>query len=217
MAQDTGKGGTSQGDTRQSKGGEGGAVVTLWYSKAEAADELGVSTRTLLRMVKRGQVERRQVGREARYRIVKCDRKRATLDTRHPRQGDMASVTGGKGGEGGDSEIHELTDVVAEPEYPVLVGLVERLTDRLVELERKNVELERDRAEALAIGHQIADERDQALDLVATAHQALARSNTDVRRLHNAIDTLTDAVVAVCTSPLAVPVRRRLRAALATS
>jgi excisionase family DNA binding protein len=48
-------------------------VLSLWLSTNEILDRLGVSSRTLRRMVKRGEVERRKVGRECRYRARKAD------------------------------------------------------------------------------------------------------------------------------------------------
>jgi phage terminase Nu1 subunit (DNA packaging protein) len=96
MARVRGEGGEGRQaklDTRQIQGGEGGEVVALWVGKGEALERLGVSERTLQRLVRRGEVVRRQVGREARYRVATVATMPATPDTRHARHV-------GEGGEG---------------------------------------------------------------------------------------------------------------------
>lgn len=257
MAQDLGVIGAS--DT-------GGEVFTLWFTKQQSIEKLGVSTRTLLRMVSRGEVERRQVGRKARYRLVD------------------------KEPEGTDWNTEPASDTPGNPE---LVRLVEQLTERIATLERERAEAtavtQREREalnQAFEISHQIADERDQfleerdlmlaardealeqqeralaereqaltaraealaerdealdawdialtdarltvfdrdqalyardeALKMVAASHIALVRSNNNVRQLHTLIEAQTNAISEVCASPLSLPIRRRLRAILAT-
>ena len=212
MARDIGEGGAS--GARQ--GGEGGAVVHLWLTKTQATKELGVSSRTLLRKVKRGEVERQQVGREARFRILKRATKRATLDTGHA--GQL-----GEGGKGGESHepVLELTSVIAEPD-PLVAQLRELVT--------RNGQLERERAEAITIGHWLADEKEQLSTdnerlqaenatlnaLLREAVEVVAKANDDARRLHSVIDGLVDGVAHVSSDWKAVPVRGRLRAILAS-
>lgn len=207
----------------------GGKVETLWLTRTEICSRLGIGKTTLYKRIKDGDIQKNRVGKTTLYRW-----KSGNL-AEFPR-GKVETLTAEKGGnlaefppapeKGGNSEtILELTEVVAHPEVDVapLTALIDDLVDRVAQLEREKAnalslvrDTCRERDEAISVGHQIADDRDRALDLMASAHTALARSNDDVRRLHSAIDVLTDAIAAVSASPLAVPVRRRLHAALAT-
>ena len=208
-------------------------VHNLWRTKQQICADLGVSPSTVQRMVRRGEVERqRSKGQRPLYKLTV----QVTSQTVKPVTSQGSSqvvmtsqclsdptktvdpvtsqvVTGQMVTDRSDSEV-------AEPDF---IGLVERLTDRVAELERDKAHLEHERDDALTVGHQIADARDELAEekvrlmaLLGQAHEALTRSNIDVKRLHEAIDSVTDAVAMVCASPLAVPVRRRLRAALAT-
>tara|TARA_R100001082_G_scaffold109301_1_gene86195 strand:- start:2810 stop:3229 length:420 start_codon:yes stop_codon:yes gene_type:complete len=57
-------------------------AVQTYLTKTEAIETLGVSDRTLQRMVNRGKVERKMKGREARYRLFdkETDRSVKTLN-----------------------------------------------------------------------------------------------------------------------------------------
>ena len=188
-------------------------VKTLWQTKAQIATQLGVSPRTVQRLVQRGKLERRGQGGQTVYRmtgqnvsgqVAKVATTTAPTAPTLPKQcGQPVSGQPVAGCPG------------VQTDGQVLAELVDRLIER-------NGQLERQLGEAIAIGHQIADVRDELagdkarmMELLTQAHAALTQSNNDVRRLHSAVDSLTDAVAAVCSSPLAAPVRRRLRAALA--
>ena len=169
MAQDLGVVGA--GDAR-------GEIFTLWFTKKQSTEKLGVSTRTLLRMVERGEVERRQVGREARYRVVGT--------------GPVELVN--------DREIETET-----PEYPELVRLVEQLTERVATLEREKAEakavVQADREalnQVFEISNQIADERDQALsecDQILTAHnQAITEMKHALAQRDQALTARAEAL-----------------------
>ncbi len=202
-------------DEGQKPGGPGGPIHKLWMTRKEACEVLDVSSRTLTRLVDRGEVVRQRIGRESRYRpLGTAATDRGQEPQPEPQVAQVAPIVGPRHGPrdpdhgSNDNDVLELVDVMAEPE-PDYLGVIERMADKIGTLERE-------RAEAIAAGHQLADERDRLAVAVTQTHSALIQSNTDVRRLHSAIDALTDAVAMVCASPLAVPVRRRLRAALAT-
>lgn len=194
-------------DRGQEPGGPGGPVHKLWMTRKEACEVLDVSPRTLTRLVDRSDVVRQRIGRESRYRLLGTEATQRGQEPKpKPQVAPVAPIVGPSHGPCDD--VLELVDVIAEPE-PDYLGVIERMAD-------KNGTLERERAEAIAAGHQLADERDGLAIALNNAHHVLARSNTDIKRLHAAVDSLTDAIAAVCASPLGVPVRRRLRAALAT-
>lgn len=74
-------------------------VVALWMTRDEACEALAVSPRTLNRLVKEGAVQRKQVGREGRYRPKSApqsapdEARHATRATPAPdgaHQGDLA-------------------------------------------------------------------------------------------------------------------------------
>ena len=122
---------------------EGGElrVLSFWIPKAKAVEVLGVSDRTLQRMVNRGQVERRMKGRTALYRILDrvatVDTTPDTIDMRHDRQG-------------GELQEDTRQDRHDDRQGHVLEELVDRVTTLAVE-----------KGEAIAIGHRLADARDE--------------------------------------------------------
>ena len=201
--------------TPEVPGTHDGTVVSLWMKQAEICEHLGISKRTLYRKADSGKIARRRVGRRVFYRVVHND------DTSAPGVTTMALVPKVPVVMRSATPDTDATRSASDPTD--FIGLVKHLTDRVAELERSKAHLEHERDEAIAIGHHIANARDELVDdkarmteLLTQAYSALVTSNTDVRRLHDAVDSLTDAIAAICTSPLAVPVRRRLRATLAT-
>jgi phage terminase Nu1 subunit (DNA packaging protein) len=223
MARVRGEGGEGRQaklDTRQIQGGEGGEVVALWVGKGEALERLGVSERTLQRLVRRGEVVRRQVGREARYRVATVATMPATPDTRHARHV-------GEGGEGPPEAprletspgYRSFTEV--SPKSPAadtsagLAAVVERLAMQLAEARAEAAALASARDLEAGARVRLENERAALLEIVGQAGAALATANADVRRLHSALESLAAGVVAVARSPLSAPVRGQLRAVLA--
>ena len=225
-----GKVATNSGNTGKAAthSGKAANVVSLprWLNLPEAAKALGISKRTVRYRGQHGQLKRQKDGRRTLYWV---DPMPAIPATGH------RQPAAGKNDESGKAAMLPATpatkaaaipatdDVEAKSGVSELITLIERLTDRVVELERDKVHLEHERDDALTVGHQIADKRDELVHenvrlmaLIGQAHGALSQSNADVKRLHEAVDSVTDAVAIVCASHLAVPVRRRLRAALAT-
>jgi len=193
-------------------GNDTGTVVGFpqWLPTKEAAKRLGVSPRTLRHRASTGELSRRKVGRVAQY-LVATPATPATPAIRNRQEyrqplsdaGDTGNDTGNTGND--TREDDDRTHVLAE--------LVDRVTTLAVE-----------KGEAIAIGHRLADERDEmarqlsvALSAVESARVALAQSNDDIRSLHEVIDRLTDSVVEVSGSVLAAPIRGRLRAVLASA
>ena len=104
------------GDTRHKA-----SHLSVWRSRQEICKLIGCSTRTLARKVRQGEIERRQDGRKAFFRLVSQsapqsetrDTKRAT-EARHETQ----------------SETHQL------------VNLIEQLTAKLTATEHEKASLE---------------------------------------------------------------------------
>ena len=224
---------------RQTSQVSGDAIHRLWMTRKEALGHLQVSARTLERMVKRGEVTRQRMGRQSRYRIVNW-RQQAKSGGINRRQAskNVAPVTPVSDANDANStqaltpDISKLIALVdrLEREKTEAVTLGQKLAEKLmiVESQRDSAlfiarEGCKERDEAVQLGHQLADERDQIANerdrmsiLLGEAHDTIVRSNVDVRRLHDALESLSDAIATVCGSPLSAPVRRRLRAALAT-
>ncbi len=178
-------------------GNDGGTVVALWHSAAELAAELGISRRTLYRRVKAGRIAKQEVGGRTLYRPVTGDGTRGSDDR-------VPSVALSVSGDTSDTPF--VTPVT--PDLSPLVALTERLAAQVAALERE-------KAEALALGHRALDERDVLAAELSDAFGALRLANGSVRTLQEALEGVLDDVAAVAASPSAVLVRRRLRAVLA--
>ena len=133
-----------------------GGPFRLWLTSGDACEALGIGQRALRKRVAAGRVERRKVGRECRYRILPIPEPGPTpepttaehrhqLRHRHRNTGPIAAPK---------AEPTPAPERDPSPELATLTGLVNRLTDDLVRSER-------DRGEAVGIGHAIADERDR--------------------------------------------------------
>ena len=196
-----------------------GAIVHLWMGRDDICELLSITKRTLYNRVNRGQIERNRQGHKTLYRPVKMQgATQVKAEVQVQVQGAKeVQITGAPFTS--SEPVLELT-AIAEPDH--LVGLVERLTDKVALLERE-------RAEAVTIGHMLADEREQLRTenqrqadelgqlnaIILEAASTLAQSNADVRRLHDTIDGLVDGVVEVSSDWKAVPIRGRLRTILA--
>jgi len=117
------------------------AVATLWLTKADVCKQLCVSPRTVDRLVKRGEVVRRKLGRESRFRIVGDVEPRdlPTFARQTARYGSPAPPALGGAGQmliGQQTEIESLE--IAQGYITQLVGLVDRLVERVATLERQN-------------------------------------------------------------------------------
>lgn len=174
--------------TNSGTDGGTGAPFRLWLSNSEACEALGIGSRALRKRVAAGRIERRKVGRECRYRILPAD---DTGTTAEPIKAEHRNHGG---------TVHRYTGTSAapkaaptpepepepSPELATLTRLVDQLTGDLVRSERE-------RGEAVGIGHAIADERD---------------------RLRADLDALRAELLELAGSSRAWPLRRRLLAAL---
>ena len=157
-------------------------IASVWMKRAAILETLEVSPRTLTNRCQAGQVERRKVGRRSLYRIL--DGSKEATEATQPRQRGNTGATGA----GNAGNLALAPDIAPEPspELATLTGLVNRLTDDLVRSER-------DRGEAVGIGHAIADERD---------------------RLRAELDALRVELLELAGTSRAWPLRRRLLAAV---
>jgi len=122
-------------------------VVELrqWYTVDELADLEGVSTRTIYRRLKRGDVERRETSEGIRYRVASeaaesADTTGVTTDS-HDTVGDVSSVSGSKEGATDTTDNLGVSSVSGVSE---LTALVSDLVDDVRGLERENARLRAD-------------------------------------------------------------------------
>lgn len=105
-----------------------------------------------------------------------------------------------------DKQVVDLVDVVGESDP--FASLVDTLIGRVAKLEREAGRFEVELEESLGIGHWLADQLD-------ASKGDLAKSRAEVKQLRKEMERLTDQVAKVASSPLAVPIRRRLLLSLA--
>ena len=105
-----------------------------------------------------------------------------------------------------DQKVVDLVDVVGEND--AFASLCETLIGRVAKLEREAGRFEVELEESLGIGHWLADQLDET-------KADLAKSRSEVRRLKKELGALTDLVANIASSPLAIPIRRRLLFSLA--
>jgi hypothetical protein len=190
-------------------------LIPLWASRETLCATLGISRATFYRRVKAGAIEVQKVDGETRYHVVSNVRlpvrkSQVEAETRRETETETRET----------EPVLELTSVIAEPD-PLVAQLRELVT--------RNGQLERERAEAVTIGHWLADEKEQLstenarlkaesatlTKLLSEAVEVVARANDDARRLHSVIDGLVDGVADVSSDWKAVPIRGRLRSILA--
>ncbi len=100
----------------------------------------------------------------------------------------------------------DLVNVIAEREP--LERVVAGLITKLAELERGTGRLEVELEESLKIGHWMADQLD-------ASNAALAKSRAESAKLQSEVQALTRAIERASYSILSLPIRGKLRAALA--
>lgn len=100
----------------------------------------------------------------------------------------------------------DLVDVIAEREP--LERVVAQLISRLAALERGTGRLEVELEESLKIGHWMADQLD-------ASNAALEKSQAESAKLKSEVSALTRAIERTTYSLLSLPIRGKLRAALA--
>jgi len=119
-------------------------VVELrqWYTVDELADLEGVSTRTIYRRLKRGDVERREISEGIRHRVASeapesADTTGVSTDS-HDTVGDVSRVSRSKEG------ATDTTDNSGVSSVSELTSLVSDLVDDIRDLERENARLRAD-------------------------------------------------------------------------
>jgi len=158
----------------------------LWMTNAQACQALGIGPRALRKRVAAGLVERRTLGREGRYRVLPTPAPGGTTPEPTPEHRNHGGTRWRNSGTGAvPMTAPEATpEHQASPELVELARLVESLTASLASSERE-------RGEAIGIGHALADERDRALVELAELRRNL---------------------LALASSSRAWPLRRRLLA-----
>ena len=164
------------------------APFRLWLSNSEACEALSIGPRALRKRVAAGKIERRKVGRECRYRILPADN---TGTIPEPEKAERRNHSGTVYRHSGTNAVPKAEptpepEPEPSPELAALARLVDQLTGDLVRSER-------DRGEAVGIGHAIADERD---------------------RLRAELDALRVELLELAGTSRAWPLRRRLLAAV---
>lgn len=160
------------------------APFPLWMTHEQACAALGIKSRALRKRVAAGQVERSAFGRERRYRVLPAPAPGGTGAAPAPEQRHRGGTSYRHTGTG--AALKAAPELAPSPELAELVHLVSQLTSDLVRSER-------DRGEAVGIGHAIADERD---------------------RLRAELDALRGELLELAGTSRAWTVRRRLLAAV---
>ena len=163
-------------------------VVELhqWYTVDELAEREGVSTRTIYRRLKRGDVEKRETEDGTRYRPATKTTDNGTDATdSHDTVTDVSSVSRSKG-DGTDSTDRSgvSTDVTTDVSgVSELVALVREQHERIVELERENARLEADledlRAGDVDPAPEADDSTSRSAELVDALRETAASSETN--------------------------------------
>lgn len=123
---------------RKSTPGAGGAQGD-WISKESLCETLDVSPRTVDRMVRRGELVRRRVGRESQFRVIDASRTPANSV-----EGTAQAL----------AKLDQQRSLESAQQYIAqLVGVVDRLAERVANLERERAEL---RAELTAATARVA-------------------------------------------------------------
>lgn len=119
-------------------------VVALhqWHTVDDLADLEGVSTRTIYRRLKRGDVEKRETSEGTRYRIAPDGTDSAGVSTdSHDTPTDVSSVSAPKGEPTDSGDSAGVSSVSGVSELTALVG---ELVDDVRALERENARLRTD-------------------------------------------------------------------------
>ncbi len=169
---------------------DGQVAGPTWMSRKTALERLGVSARTLRRLVQRGEVERRRVGRAAEYRVIRPR-------TANGARSDTAATDG----------LLSLTKQLVGSE----AGRAEALAQR-VALEDERDALARDLSGVIGQRDALKSQVDDLQVSLDAAVEALKLSNVNVRQMHDVIEVMVERLDAVASSPLAFAVRGQIRA-----
>lgn len=162
------------------------ARFRLWLSRQEACDVLNVGDRALRKQVSAGKVERRKIGRQSRYRIRTIAEPTGTPEPETPEHRNHTGTGYRNTGTGTVAAMVPQSLPGTQPAPAIFLDLIQQLTADLASSEKQ-------RGEAIGIGHMLADERDRAVHQLAE---------------------LQRAVVALASSPRVWGLRRRLLAVL---
>ena len=192
--------GRTQGANMRTKDGTGESgeqrtkPVRLWLTRSEACDVLGIGVRALQKRVVAGNVERRKVGRECRYRILQTGEQANYTRTESPnmRTGGANMRTGNVTALARKANP-EQAPLAQQSELPELAQLIQQLTDDLGKAREE-------KGEAVAIGWTLAER----LEVEARKKEEMAARLAELQR----------AVFGIGNSTLARPIRRRILQAL---
>lgn len=163
-------------ETAPDKGDSSAALKAEgWMKRDEICAQLDVTSRTLQRKVKKGEVERRQLGREARFRIIPA----SELEDRADDNKDEVEVAPlmmlPPGPPPSRSQVRarrkrdktERASRRSQAEAPSpqdVMGVLEKLTDRLVESRTRIALLEEKRDNAVKIGMNLSGKMEALKD-----------------------------------------------------
>ncbi len=116
--------------------------LPIWLTKQDVCAQLSVSPRTVDRLVKRGQILRRKLGRESRFQVVGEVEARAPAIVQFvpPRTSVAPPPSPQLGGAGRlllESHAEIATLEMAQNYLTQLIGLVDQLVQRVAVLERE--------------------------------------------------------------------------------
>ena len=119
----------------------------MWRTKAQTCSDLDISPRTLNRRVQAGQIERRQVGNKALYRVADSAPSRHNVTPLTPKIAPATPISGAHA-------IERAPSVAQSPDLATLTALVQQLTSDLAQASQ-------DKGEAIGIGWTLAEQREE--------------------------------------------------------
>jgi len=132
-----------------------------WMGRSEICQRLGITTRTLQRKVKRGEIERRQMGREAHFKMVSA-------------QTDRVQNT-----QAGSVAVSASQD---------LASILETLTQNLVEARTQIALLEEKRDNAVEIGMRLSDQAEELSSNIEEGESRLTELTQELSKAEAALE-----------------------------
>ena len=116
--------------------------LPLWLTKQDVCTLLSVSPRTVDRLVKRGQILRRKLGRESRFQVVgEVEARAPAIVEMVPQKTPVATPSTSQMGSAGRLLLESHAEIasleMAQNYLTQLIGLVDQLVQRVAVLERE--------------------------------------------------------------------------------
>jgi len=185
-----------------------GEVLYLWMSRREICELLGIPSDQLMQLVDAGDVACDLSGQTPRYRLLR----RVTTDA--PRKWPVFEFPSPAACLGAPPPRNAV-----QPDYlSALINLVDQLSQQLYDAERRLARAEQARNEAIDMAYEIDGNTDALVEQLNAYCQSLASTSCALQEtlearniLHRQLETMYVELRAIADSPLAFPIRNRLR------